>query len=129
MINGYKRWIGNGTWADVTVVWARNNQDGQVWRAGGGQAAGRHGGQWKEWERVDWGLGLWSKGVWRGTGTGRMQRPASVGCWVYRYEGRGAAGASAGVEGCSVARRVALVPGHAWEGASAVHCSYPRHPM
>ncbi|EFJ49890.1 hypothetical protein VOLCADRAFT_58804 [Volvox carteri f. nagariensis] len=30
MINGYKRWIGNGTWADVTVVWARNNQDGQV---------------------------------------------------------------------------------------------------
>ncbi|KAG2485503.1 hypothetical protein HYH03_015776 [Edaphochlamys debaryana] len=30
MINGYKRWIGNGTWADVNVVFARNNQDGQV---------------------------------------------------------------------------------------------------
>ncbi|KAG2441458.1 hypothetical protein HXX76_003080 [Chlamydomonas incerta] len=30
MLNGYKRWIGNGTWADVCVMWARNNQDGQV---------------------------------------------------------------------------------------------------
>lgn len=30
MLNGYKRWIGNGTWADVCIMWARNNQDGQV---------------------------------------------------------------------------------------------------
>ncbi|GFR46240.1 hypothetical protein Agub_g7786 [Astrephomene gubernaculifera] len=30
MLNGFKRWIGNGTWADVSVVWARSNQDGQV---------------------------------------------------------------------------------------------------
>jgi acyl-CoA oxidase len=30
LLNGQKRWIGNGTWADVTVVWARNTQTGQV---------------------------------------------------------------------------------------------------
>jgi glutaryl-CoA dehydrogenase len=30
MINGEKKWIGNGTIADVVVVWARDNADGQV---------------------------------------------------------------------------------------------------
>lgn len=29
-INGVKRWIGNGTIADVVVVWARSLEDGQV---------------------------------------------------------------------------------------------------
>ncbi|KAF8073233.1 ACX4 [Scenedesmus sp. PABB004] len=29
-LDGAKRWIGNGTWADVTVVWARSSVDGQV---------------------------------------------------------------------------------------------------
>lgn len=29
-ISGQKRWIGNGTWADVTVVWARNLGTNQV---------------------------------------------------------------------------------------------------
>ncbi len=32
-LNGRKRWIGNGTWADVAVVWARSSEDGQVRRA------------------------------------------------------------------------------------------------
>ncbi len=30
VINGAKRWIGNGTLADVTVVWAKDTEDGQV---------------------------------------------------------------------------------------------------
>jgi glutaryl-CoA dehydrogenase len=30
VLNGHKRWIGNGTIADVTVVWARDTADGQV---------------------------------------------------------------------------------------------------
>jgi glutaryl-CoA dehydrogenase len=30
VINGAKRWIGNGTIADVIVVWARDAEDGQV---------------------------------------------------------------------------------------------------
>jgi glutaryl-CoA dehydrogenase len=30
VINGAKRWIGNGTLADVVVVWARDSDDGQV---------------------------------------------------------------------------------------------------
>jgi hypothetical protein len=29
-LDGQKRWIGNGTWADVVVVWARNSETGQV---------------------------------------------------------------------------------------------------
>ncbi|KAI8474954.1 MAG: acyl-CoA dehydrogenase NM domain-like protein [Monoraphidium minutum] len=29
-LDGQKRWIGNGTWADVTVVWARNSETDQV---------------------------------------------------------------------------------------------------
>ena len=30
VLNGLKRWIGNGTIADVVVVWARDTEDGQV---------------------------------------------------------------------------------------------------
>ena len=30
VLDGHKRWIGNGTIADVTVVWARDTEDGQV---------------------------------------------------------------------------------------------------
>ncbi len=30
VLNGHKRWIGNGTVADVLVVWARDSEDGQV---------------------------------------------------------------------------------------------------
>jgi len=30
LLDGQKRWIGNGTFADVTVVWARNSESGQV---------------------------------------------------------------------------------------------------
>jgi len=30
VLNGAKRWIGNGTVADLVVVWARNTEDGQV---------------------------------------------------------------------------------------------------
>ena len=30
VLDGEKRWIGNGTIVDVLVVWARNNEDGQV---------------------------------------------------------------------------------------------------
>lgn len=30
VINGEKKWIGNGTIADVVVIWARDNTDGQV---------------------------------------------------------------------------------------------------
>ena len=30
MIDGVKRWIGNGSIADVLVVWARSTADGQV---------------------------------------------------------------------------------------------------
>ena len=30
MLDGAKRWIGNGTIADVVVVWARSSEDGQV---------------------------------------------------------------------------------------------------
>lgn len=29
-LNGQKRWIGNGTFADVFVIWARNAQTNQV---------------------------------------------------------------------------------------------------
>jgi alkylation response protein AidB-like acyl-CoA dehydrogenase len=29
-LDGQKRWIGNGTFADVVVVWARNSESGQV---------------------------------------------------------------------------------------------------
>lgn len=27
LINGQKRWIGNGTWADYLCIWARNTSD------------------------------------------------------------------------------------------------------
>lgn len=37
MLDGHKRWIGNGTWADVVCVWARNSETNQV---GGGCASG-----------------------------------------------------------------------------------------
>jgi glutaryl-CoA dehydrogenase len=30
VLDGQKRWIGNGTVADVVVVWARDDDDGQV---------------------------------------------------------------------------------------------------
>jgi Acyl-CoA dehydrogenase, middle domain/Acyl-CoA dehydrogenase, N-terminal domain len=30
VISGHKRWIGNASFADVTVVWARDSADGQV---------------------------------------------------------------------------------------------------
>jgi glutaryl-CoA dehydrogenase len=30
ILNGHKKWIGNGTIADVTVLWARDTADGQV---------------------------------------------------------------------------------------------------
>lgn len=30
ILNGKKRWIGNGTFADVVVVWARSDVDGQI---------------------------------------------------------------------------------------------------
>jgi len=30
VLNGRKRWIGNGTFADVVVVWARDEEDGEV---------------------------------------------------------------------------------------------------
>jgi glutaryl-CoA dehydrogenase len=30
VIDGHKKWIGNGTIADVVVVWARDTEDGQV---------------------------------------------------------------------------------------------------
>ncbi len=30
VINGGKRWIGNGTIADVVIVWARSQEDGQI---------------------------------------------------------------------------------------------------
>jgi glutaryl-CoA dehydrogenase len=30
VLNGAKRWIGNATFADVTVIWARNEETGQV---------------------------------------------------------------------------------------------------
>jgi len=30
ILNGQKKWIGNATWADVTIVWARDVADNQV---------------------------------------------------------------------------------------------------
>jgi len=27
ILNGQKRWIGNGTWADYLCIWARNDSD------------------------------------------------------------------------------------------------------
>lgn len=30
VLNGAKRWIGNGTWCDLAIVWARNEEDGKV---------------------------------------------------------------------------------------------------
>jgi glutaryl-CoA dehydrogenase len=30
VINGSKRWIGNATWSDITVIWAKDTADGQV---------------------------------------------------------------------------------------------------
>ena len=30
VLNGKKRWIGNGTWADVSVIWARSSETNQV---------------------------------------------------------------------------------------------------
>jgi len=30
VINGEKRWIGNATWSDVVVIWAKDTADGQV---------------------------------------------------------------------------------------------------
>lgn len=30
VLNGRKRWIGNSTWSDVAVIWARNLESGQV---------------------------------------------------------------------------------------------------
>lgn len=30
VINGAKRWIGNATWSDITIIWAKSAEDGQV---------------------------------------------------------------------------------------------------
>lgn len=30
ILNGQKKWIGNATWGDVTIIWARDVDDGQV---------------------------------------------------------------------------------------------------
>lgn len=30
VLNGQKRWIGNASWADLVVVWARDEEDGQI---------------------------------------------------------------------------------------------------
>ncbi|HEY0096508.1 MAG TPA: acyl-CoA dehydrogenase family protein, partial [Archangium sp.] len=30
VLNGEKKWIGNATWGDLTVIWARDEADGQV---------------------------------------------------------------------------------------------------
>ncbi len=30
VLNGKKRWIGNGTWADVSVIWARSSETNEV---------------------------------------------------------------------------------------------------
>src|SRR5689334_21442838 len=30
VLNGQKKWIGNSTWGDVTIIWARDVADGQV---------------------------------------------------------------------------------------------------
>lgn len=30
VLNGRKRWIGNGTWSDITIVYARSTEDGKV---------------------------------------------------------------------------------------------------
>jgi glutaryl-CoA dehydrogenase len=30
VINGHKRWIGNGTWADIAIIWAKNEADGNI---------------------------------------------------------------------------------------------------
>ncbi len=30
MLNGSKRWIGNATFSDITVIWAKSEEDGQV---------------------------------------------------------------------------------------------------
>jgi len=30
VLNGSKRWIGNATWSDITVIWAKSTEDGQV---------------------------------------------------------------------------------------------------
>jgi glutaryl-CoA dehydrogenase len=30
ILNGQKKWIGNSTWGDVTIIWARDVTDGQV---------------------------------------------------------------------------------------------------
>jgi glutaryl-CoA dehydrogenase len=30
ILNGQKKWIGNATWCDVTIVWAKDEADGQV---------------------------------------------------------------------------------------------------
>jgi len=30
ILNGHKRWIGNATFADLTIIWARDVEDGQV---------------------------------------------------------------------------------------------------
>ncbi|EFN54177.1 hypothetical protein CHLNCDRAFT_24792 [Chlorella variabilis] len=30
VLNGRKRWIGNATWADIAVIWARNSETSQV---------------------------------------------------------------------------------------------------
>src|SRR6202035_3905181 len=30
ILNGQKKWIGNATWGDVTIIWARDVADGQV---------------------------------------------------------------------------------------------------
>ena len=58
VLNGAKKWIGNGTFADLVVVWARDEADGEVkgcrtrarsatWAACcGSPAAGCPGAQW-----------------------------------------------------------------------------------
>lgn len=30
VLNGAKRWIGNGTWCDIGIIWAKDEADGQV---------------------------------------------------------------------------------------------------
>ena len=30
VLNGAKRWIGNATWSDIVIIWARDEADGQV---------------------------------------------------------------------------------------------------
>ena len=37
VLSGQKRWIGNGTWSDVTIMWAKSSESGEVRGVGLGQ--------------------------------------------------------------------------------------------